>query len=190
MRLGSPFYTHRRARKQGARDGRDWRWKFWPPAPPFREPKQPTPAQDQQGDSTFETVLKDAVEADMQRIATHWKVADEKLKPAYCTALAECNLNVVYAAGTLLLGMTNERVSANITKAGGKRSSDSLLSTTPKTSGIRASGPIRDWFGALEASGRAYERGPDRTVQMTIAFANRSARHRMYVLITFKRASP
>ena len=91
MRLGSPFYTHRRARRQGLRDGRAWRWKFWPPAPPFQEPKDPTPPSDQQGPAAFEVVLKDAAEADMQRLATQWMKEDGKLKGPYCTARAACS---------------------------------------------------------------------------------------------------
>jgi hypothetical protein len=89
MRLGSPFYTHRRARKQGVRDGRGWRWRFWPPTPPFQESKDPTPPQNQQGPAAFEVVLKDAAEADMQQLATQWMKEDGKLKGPYCTARAE-----------------------------------------------------------------------------------------------------
>src|SRR5437773_2175434 len=67
--LGAPMarkrefvYTHRSVRKQGLRDGRDWRWKFWPPKWPFREEKEAQPSGPQADHAQFEVALKEAAE--------------------------------------------------------------------------------------------------------------------------------
>jgi hypothetical protein len=81
--------TYRSVRRRGKKDGRDWRWKFWPPKWPFREPKEPSPTEDQDKPAQFELTLKEAAEAEMQWIAEEWRAADEKLKADYCRAQAE-----------------------------------------------------------------------------------------------------
>jgi len=72
-------------RRKGRRDGRGWRWSFWP----FREPKQQQPAVEQGETAVFELELKDAAEHDMQRLATEWATLDVHLKPEYCAAVQE-----------------------------------------------------------------------------------------------------
>lgn len=78
-------YTHRKVRRHGRRDGRAWRWTFWP----FRKPKLPTPALNQVAAAEFETELKEAAEADIAGITARWHDEDEKLKREYCEAYAE-----------------------------------------------------------------------------------------------------
>ena len=82
-------YTHRKVRKQGLRDGRDWRWKFWPPRWPFREPKDPQPPVSQTTHSEFERALKDVAEEHMQSLAEEWSDLDKQMKPTYCAALVQ-----------------------------------------------------------------------------------------------------
>lgn len=82
-------YTYKSVRREGKRDGRDWRWKFWPPKWPFREPKEPIPPLDQIEPSQYEVNLKEVAEADMQLIAEEWGEVDKKLKPEYCRTRAE-----------------------------------------------------------------------------------------------------
>jgi hypothetical protein len=82
-------YSYRSVRRQAVRDGRDWRWRFWPPKWPFREPKEPEPQATQKETALFELALKEAAENDIQLVAERWAELDTKLKGDYCTALAE-----------------------------------------------------------------------------------------------------
>lgn len=85
----SYVYTYGSVKRKGKKDGRDWRWKFWPPKWPFRESKEPIPPISQSEPAQFESALTEAAEADMQSLAEEWKAMDEKLKPEYCQAEAE-----------------------------------------------------------------------------------------------------
>jgi hypothetical protein len=82
------YYTERRVRKQGFHDGRGWRWRFWPPEWPFREPKEPQPDPGRTTHADFELALKEGAENDMQILAERWKELDQELKPEFCAALA------------------------------------------------------------------------------------------------------
>lgn len=82
-------YTYRSVRREGKKEGRDWRWKFWPPKWPFREAKEPIPPLDQSEPTQYEVNLKEVSEADMQIIADDWGEEDRKLKPDYCRARTE-----------------------------------------------------------------------------------------------------
>jgi len=74
-------------RKQGIRDGRDWRWRLWPPQWPLREPKEPHPSLTDAACAQFEEELKESAESFIEQEATEWKKLDKTLKPEYCVAL-------------------------------------------------------------------------------------------------------
>src|SRR5712692_9957466 len=82
-------HTFRSVRRQGIRDGRDWRWKLWAPRWPLREAKDPEPPATQQESALFESTLKEGGENDIQLIAERWAQLDVKLKSDYCAAQAE-----------------------------------------------------------------------------------------------------
>jgi hypothetical protein len=82
-------YGGRMVRRQGVRDGRDWRWKLWPPKWPFRETKEPHPSLQEVECAQFEQELKESAESFMEQEATRWKELDKTLKPEYCVALVK-----------------------------------------------------------------------------------------------------
>lgn len=79
-------YTERKVKRQGKKDGRNWKWKFFPFE---KEPKSPIPPDDQTEYADYEILLKEAAENDMQKIATAWEAKDEKLKINFCKAKNE-----------------------------------------------------------------------------------------------------
>ena len=82
-----PNYTHKKVKRRGKIDGRDWKYSFWP----FKteKPQEPNPDQDQP--AQFEGELLKAAENDISREAENWVKLDEKLKPAYCLSLSHLN---------------------------------------------------------------------------------------------------
>ncbi|MBZ5554044.1 MAG: hypothetical protein LAO21_15115 [Acidobacteriia bacterium] len=76
-------YTYRSVTRRGKKDGRDWKWKFWP----MREPKSREPKSDQTIPAQYETEIIESAESIAARTAEDWKRTDEKLKPQYCEAL-------------------------------------------------------------------------------------------------------
>ena len=82
-------YGGRMVRRQGVKDGRDWRWKLWPPKWPFRETKEPHPSLADLACAQFEEELKESAESFMEQEATGWKKLDKILKPEYCVALVK-----------------------------------------------------------------------------------------------------
>lgn len=82
-------YTYRKVHQRAVEDGRDWRWRFWPPKWPFREPKESQPASSQSEHALFEMALKEAAENDLEILAEEWQRRDLELKPPFCEALAE-----------------------------------------------------------------------------------------------------
>ncbi len=89
LRQSRAVYTPRSVRRQGIRDGRGWRWRFWPPAWPFQEAKAEVPPATQVEPATFEVALKEAADADLHRLGEDWQARDGRLKPRYCGAVAE-----------------------------------------------------------------------------------------------------
>jgi hypothetical protein len=85
-------YTLRSVRRQGRRDGREWRWKFWPPAWFFRESKSPYPPLNQKDTALFESEIKEAFENDAGILAKEWEDLDLRLKKRYCDAHVELEL--------------------------------------------------------------------------------------------------
>lgn len=72
-------YTYRKVKRKGKKDGRDWRWKFWPPKWPFRESKEPDPPIDQEEPAEFEKELIRGANENISRILHDWHDIDEKL---------------------------------------------------------------------------------------------------------------
>ena len=78
-------YTYRSVTCRGKRDGRDWKWTFWP----FTQAKLRDPKPDQEMPANFEVELIQAAQNDINLEAAKWQKVDLKLKPAYCAALKE-----------------------------------------------------------------------------------------------------
>jgi len=74
-------YTYTFVTRHGKKDGRNWKWEFWPF---FRQTKPAEPKVDQTIPAQFETELLRAGENASAMIARHWKKMDETLKPRYC----------------------------------------------------------------------------------------------------------
>jgi len=70
------YYSIRRVKKRGKKDGRDWRWKFFPFS---KEQKEPDPPLNQGEPSEFEKELLEAAEQNLSREAQRWAKLDEKL---------------------------------------------------------------------------------------------------------------
>ncbi|HNG72733.1 MAG TPA: hypothetical protein PLE56_12445 [Chitinophagales bacterium] len=79
-------YTRRKAQKKGHLDGRSFVYTFWPF---IKENKTPYPLLDQKEPAQYEQELLDLAEKEISEIAESWKIADKKLKTAYCQAKAE-----------------------------------------------------------------------------------------------------
>ncbi len=76
--------THRKVTCRGKKDGRDWKWKFWP----FKESKPKEPKSNQNFPPQFETELIRGGENLIAQEAEKWITLDRELKPKYCEALA------------------------------------------------------------------------------------------------------
>ncbi|MDP2209732.1 MAG: hypothetical protein Q8K98_13320 [Bacteroidota bacterium] len=83
MMIKPYVYTYRKVTRRGKKDGRNWKWKFWP----FKEAKPMEPKTDQQMPAQFETEIIQGCENDGAHIANEWKELDKKLKPEYCKVL-------------------------------------------------------------------------------------------------------
>jgi hypothetical protein len=79
-------YTYRGVRRAGKKDGRNWRWKFWPFS---KSPKESQPEQTQEEPSEFEKELKEGSETIIRRLLIAWENLDTKLKPIYCKLLGK-----------------------------------------------------------------------------------------------------
>lgn len=76
-------YSRSAVKRKGKRDGRAWRWRFWP----FdKEEKAVIPEAGQTEPAPFETELNHNGGALLAELAEKWKKQDETLKPAYCQA--------------------------------------------------------------------------------------------------------
>lgn len=79
------MYSHRYVTRKGKKDGRDWKWQFWP----LKDNKPREPKSDQQIVAHFEDELLRATEAQIAKEAEDWKKTDQKLKPRYCEAVSK-----------------------------------------------------------------------------------------------------
>lgn len=78
-------YTHRAVKRMGHRDGRDWRWRFFP----FRTSKARRPEPEARA-ALREREFKEAAESDMELYANQWREEDrEHLKEDFCQAESE-----------------------------------------------------------------------------------------------------
>ncbi len=77
-------YTHHLVTCKGKKDGRNWKYSFWP----FRTEKPVEPKPEQEMPPQFETEIVKAAENDVAKDAEKWKELDQKLKPKYCQAVA------------------------------------------------------------------------------------------------------
>ena len=78
-------YSHCSVTRKGKKDGRNWKYSFWP----FRSEKPSVPKTDQELSPQFETELIKAAENNVSVEAEKWKNLDQGLKPRYCQAVAE-----------------------------------------------------------------------------------------------------
>lgn len=79
-------YTYRRVRWVGKKDGRNWKWKFWPFS---KTPKEPQPDLNQPIPAEYEKELKEAGESIIGRLSPDWESMDSRLKPKYCQIYSE-----------------------------------------------------------------------------------------------------
>jgi len=79
-------YSYRKVVRRGKKDGRNWKWKFWPF---IKEDKPSEPKPDQVETAPFEEELFQLGENEIAPIVKKWKEIDEKLKPRYCIAKKE-----------------------------------------------------------------------------------------------------
>lgn len=77
-------YSHRQVVRKGKKDGRNWKWKFWPFVKQDK-PQSPRPGQTEP--AAFEKELIQVAEGDISREAEKWMERDRELKPKYCQAL-------------------------------------------------------------------------------------------------------
>ncbi len=89
MARGIKYYSIREVKRQGKKDGRNWRWKFMPPSWPFWESKEPDPPVHQKEHSQYEAKLISIAHENLEKIGSEWAKEDEKLMPEYCNAKAE-----------------------------------------------------------------------------------------------------
>ena len=76
-------YAYRGVVGRGKKDGREWKWEFWP----FLKSEKPSePKPDQEETAAFEEELLQLGESEIAPIVKKWKKIDEKLKPEYCNA--------------------------------------------------------------------------------------------------------
>ena len=73
------YYSSRQVNKRGKQDGRDWKWKFFPPKWPFQESKQPDPSIDHEGPTEFEKELLRGANENLTRISQKWSDIDKEL---------------------------------------------------------------------------------------------------------------
>lgn len=73
------YYSVRKVKNKGRGDGRDWRWKSFPPKWPFQETKQPDPPIAQEEPAEFEKELLRVANENLSRILHKWHDIDGKL---------------------------------------------------------------------------------------------------------------
>lgn len=98
-------YSHYYVSRKGKKDGRDWKYSFWP----FRTEKPCEPKKDQELHPQYETELIKAAENNIAGAAEKWKNLDQALKPKYCKTVA-----ILKSAQKKL---TKESEEANLAKA-------------------------------------------------------------------------
>jgi hypothetical protein len=83
------IYSRRRVARKGRRDGRGYRWSFWPL---FKIPETVYPLEDQDEQAAYEKELHRCCEENVSRFSEEWKAYDRKAKPAYCHRKKEFEL--------------------------------------------------------------------------------------------------
>ncbi|MEW6213986.1 MAG: hypothetical protein AB1478_02085 [Nitrospirota bacterium] len=83
------YYSLRKVKRQGKKDGRSWKWKFMPPTWPFWETKDPDPPVNQKEHSQYEAKLISLAHGNFERLGEEWSKEDEKLTQEYCNAKGE-----------------------------------------------------------------------------------------------------
>ncbi len=78
-------YSHYHVSRKGKKDGRDWKYTFWP----FRTEKPCEPKKEQELPPQFETDLIKAAENNITVEAEKLKNLDQRLKPEYCQTVSE-----------------------------------------------------------------------------------------------------
>lgn len=73
------YYSSRQVEKRGKQDGRDWKWKFFPPKWPFQETKQSDPSIDQEEPTEFEKELLRGANENLTSISQKWSDIDKEL---------------------------------------------------------------------------------------------------------------
>ncbi len=73
------YYSIRKVKNKGMKDGRDWQWKFFPPKWPFQETKQPDPPIDQEEPAEFEKELRRGANKNLSHILHKWHDIDKNL---------------------------------------------------------------------------------------------------------------
>jgi hypothetical protein len=79
-------YSQQYTQLIGRRNGRNFRWKFWPF---IKISKEPIPTIDDTVIPQFEHELFEAAESEIIRISEKWKQTDQYLKTNYCKAVIE-----------------------------------------------------------------------------------------------------
>lgn len=79
-------YSHHSVTCQGKKDGRNWKWKFWP----IREPKSRVPHTDTDKADFIDEILRSG-EAIIAAKAENWVEKDRELKQQYCAAKHRLN---------------------------------------------------------------------------------------------------
>jgi len=83
------YYSPRKVKRAGKKDGRNWRWKFIPPSWPFWETKEPDPPIGQTQPSQYESKLISIAHENLERISGEWSREDEGLASEYFNSKAE-----------------------------------------------------------------------------------------------------
>jgi len=76
------IYTVWKAKRKGRKDGRDWRWTFWPL---FKTSKPVFPDDSETKVTPYEKSIKDGAEKDIAKIKEEFYKIDGKLKQRYCS---------------------------------------------------------------------------------------------------------
>ncbi|MBC8181879.1 hypothetical protein H8E88_12235 [candidate division KSB1 bacterium] len=102
-------YSHHKVTCKGKKDGRDWKYSFWP----FRKAKPSEPKLKQDIPSHYETELAQAGENIIASEGEKWQKLDQSLKPNYCQAVADLkHADKVYARESEEAELANQEFAA------------------------------------------------------------------------------
>jgi len=77
-------YTHRKVKRKGKLDGRDFKWALWPF---HKNPKDSYPPVDQKTPAMFESELFEVGQKEIISLTAEWKDKDKEYKAEYCRIL-------------------------------------------------------------------------------------------------------